>query len=110
MKQKFHSTVWCVVVLAAGLSLSGCSSISQMSTTISNLNPFQQQTEETPPVTAPANEGTPAPSASIRVEAKPPAKPPAQGGRRQEVKVNVGDNKQCTTFCALPVRKPPAAQ
>lgn len=109
MKQKSHSTVWCMVVLLAGLSLSGCSSVSQtVSGAVSAVNPFQQQTEEAPPEAAPANEGipvSPASSTSIRVETKPPA----QGGQ-QGMEVNVGGNKQCTTFCALPMRKPPAVQ
>lgn len=112
MKQNGRNVFWYTLVLAVGVSLSGCSNLSEtMSSAISSINPFQQRAKEapsaaTPPVAAPANEKkTVQPAASIRVEAKPPA--PRQ--RHGEVAVNVGDNKKCTTFCALPMRKPPAA-
>lgn len=140
MKQKFQGTVYCMMVLAASLSLSGCASISQTVGAVSHLNPFQQQAEaaapvgETPPV---------APASNIRVEKQPPAvvpkaippavpktaaKPVASKKKKagsatraskkkksssakndKNVEVNLGNNKECTTFCALPLRKPPAA-
>lgn len=146
MKQIFQGTVYCIVVLAASLSLSGCASISQTVGAVSHLNPFQQQAEETPTTTAPAGETPPvAPAANIRVEKQPPAvapkaispavpktaaKPPASKKKRassatrvskkkkpasatakssKELEVNLGNNKECTTFCALPLRKPPTA-
>ncbi|UOG90873.1 MAG: hypothetical protein L3K52_11765 [Candidatus Thiothrix sulfatifontis] len=79
----------CVAVLLGSLSLSACSTLM--------VNPFKQQTDaESPaPAFAPA-------TTSIRVETKPP-EPKGQ----QEVEINIGNNKQCTTFCALPLRQPP---
>lgn len=104
MKQNTHKTLWCTLVLVLGVSLSGCSSLSSMSDTVSGLNPFQQ-TETTPSETAPTNQENPAaPATSIWVESKQPVL-----RQQQAVEVNVGDNKQCTTFCALPLRKPPVA-
>ncbi|OQX15083.1 MAG: hypothetical protein BWK73_07835 [Thiothrix lacustris] len=80
-------TLACMAILLGSLSLPACSTLT--------VNPFKQQTDVE----------TPAPAAtSIRVETKPPE--PKE--RQQEVEVNVGDNKQCTTFCALPMRQPPA--
>lgn len=146
MKQKFQGTVYCMMVLAASLSLSGCASISQTVGAVSHLNPFQQQAEEAPPTAAPAGETPPvAPASNIRVEKQPPAvvpkaippavpktaaKPVASKKKKaasatrvskkkkpssatakndKNVEVNLGNNKECTTFCALPLRKPPAA-
>lgn len=123
MKQTSHGMVYCIMVLVASLSLPACSSISQtVSKATAYVNPFQQQAEEAPPAAAPAEEQAPAAPAasSIRVEKKqPPAAPPrTQVQQKQQpvaktgkdVEVNLGGNKQCTTFCALPMRKPPAAQ
>jgi hypothetical protein len=95
-----------MVVLLGSLSVSACSNLSDISETVSGaasaVNPFKQQTEGSEP--APTNESMPlnAPATSIRVETKPP-EPRGQ----QEVEINVGNNKQCTTFCALPMHKPP---
>lgn len=119
MKQTSHGMVYCIMVLVASLSLPACSSISQtVSKATAYVNPFQQQAEEAPPAAAPAEEKAPAAPAasSIRVEKKqPPAAPKVSknnSGNKssKDVEVNLGGNKQCTTFCALPMRKPPAAQ
>lgn len=107
MIQKYQGMIGVTLILVAGLSLSACSGFSQrLSNTASAINPFQQQTEDDAPVMpAPTERTTPnVPSGnSIRVETKPPA--PAGAG---EVEVNLQGNKACTTFCALPLRKPPA--
>ena len=102
MKHNAPTVFLYTLVLTVSMALSGCSGISD---SISGLNPFQQtEKSATPPTTAPANQEPPVSSApSIRVEAKPLAP------RQREVEVNVGGNKQCTTFCALPMRKPPVA-
>jgi hypothetical protein len=42
---------------------------------------------------------------SILVEGAKAAPAPAPKAANQ-VDVNLGDNKKCTTFCALPLRKP----
>ncbi|EIJ36736.1 hypothetical protein [Thiothrix nivea] len=108
MKQKYQGVGGITWVLAMGLSLAGCSGISQqVSDMVTSINPFQQQTEAAVPATpAPAAQGAPVtPANSLRVQAKPPA-PTA---KTNEMEVNLGNNKQCTTFCALPMRKPPAA-
>lgn len=104
MKQDIRNMFWCTLALAVSVSLSGCSLLPDaVSDTISNLNPFQQQTE-VPSEAAPTKEVVPPPAASIRVQAKPPAPPKGVAG----LEVNVGNNKQCTTFCAIPMRKPAA--
>lgn len=107
MKMISPRALACMVVLLSGFSLSACSTLTNVSEAVSgaasSINPFQQQTETGVSEPAPANESVPlnAPPASIRVEAKPP-----QPKRQQDVEVNLGSNKQCTTFCALPTRKP----
>ena len=101
MKQDMLHVFWCALALAVSVSLSGCSLLPDaVSGTVSNLNPFQQQAPAPQPEAAPTKEVTPA--ASIRVQAKPPAPPKGAVG----LEVNVGNNKQCTTFCAIPMRKP----
>ena len=99
--------------LLLGFALTGCSSFAQTSQAVgdglSRLNPFDQSQEETPsaspeqtaPTLKPVSDETP--KASIRVEAAPAA--PAH---KDDLNVNLGENKQCTTFCALPPRKKPA--
>lgn len=110
MKQRCHGWVGVTLVLAMGLSLSACSNISQqVSDMMSSLNPFQQKSEETAPAAtpaAPAGQDIPAaPARSYRVEIHPSTH--ADGTK--DVEVNLEGNRQCTTFCALPMRKPPAA-
>lgn len=83
MKTITTRTLVCTVVLMGSLLLPACSTLA--------VNPFKQQTDTETPATT-----------NIRVETKPP-EPKGQ----QEVGVNVGNNKQCTTFCALPMHKPP---
>lgn len=117
MKQKSSFTVWYTVVLIAGLSLSGCSSISQaVSGVTSALTPSQQQSakeaERPPEPVQTPDPNSQVQKSSILVEgAKPapapvPAAPAPRVNKEQQVDVNLGDNKQCTTFCALPLRKP----
>ncbi|SEA74428.1 hypothetical protein SAMN05660964_02334 [Thiothrix caldifontis] len=108
MKQTSSQTLAGMLVLLVSLTVSGCANFSEtMVGAVSGINPFKQQTEAEAPDAAPINEGVPLaePKSSIRVETKPP-EPKGQ----QEVEVNVGNNKQCTTFCALPLRKPPASE
>ena len=107
MNRTNHTVLWCTLILALGVLLSSCSSLSDIPGTVSGLNPFQQQeeTKTTPSETAPSYQENPdAPPAAIWVESKQPAL-----RQQQAVEVNVGDNKKCTTFCALPLRKPPVA-
>lgn len=102
--------------LLLGLVVVGCSSIAQtgqsVGDSLSALNPFKQsqeestvappQPEQVAPAAKPVSDETP--KASIRVDAAPNAAP----AHKSNMEVNLGDNKQCTTFCALPPRKKPA--
>lgn len=102
--------------LLFGLVVVGCSSIAQTGQSVgeglSALNPFKQNQEESAVVPAQPEQVAPtakpvsdeAPKASIRVDAAPNATP----AHKSNMEVNLGDNKQCTTFCALPPRKKPA--
>ena len=104
-------------VLFFSLSLSGCSLFSQTSEAagdgLSKVNPFSQQQAAPAPVASQPEQAAPvakpleqeAPKPSIRVEAAPAA--PADQ-KKSGVAVNLGDNKQCTTFCALPMHRKPA--
>ncbi|WML90371.1 hypothetical protein RCF98_15545 [Thiothrix lacustris] len=110
MKQHTYKALLSTVVLSMGVFLSGCSNISDsLSDSVSGLNPFQQTTESPANVTTPTPSHKEAPDSSsaagLWVQSKPAAPPKQPEG----VDVNVGNNKQCTTFCALPLRKPPAA-
>lgn len=46
-------------------------------------------------------------SRTVRRKAKLAARP-AKDKQKDEMNVNLGTNKECTTFCALPMRQPPA--
>ncbi|OQX02205.1 MAG: hypothetical protein BWK73_43490 [Thiothrix lacustris] len=107
MKQDMRNVFWCTLALAVSVSLSGCSVLPDALThSVSSFNPFQQTAAPlpTPYEAAPTKEVAPAPAPSIRVQVKPPAPPKGAAG----LEVNVGNNKQCTTFCAIPMRKPAA--
>jgi hypothetical protein len=134
MKQDMRNVFWCTLALAVSVSLSGCSVLPDALThSVSSFNPFQQTAVPlpTPYEAAPTKEVAPAPAPSIRVQAQPPArleptvvkpkpkvkakvqpkaksKAAAKPKKAAGLEVNVGNNKQCTTFCALPMRKPPA--
>ncbi len=115
----------CTAALVLGLVLSGCSLLDaneEGGSTFSQLNPFAQQetlktqeksaetTQPAAPVVQPAAPEQPVvdetPKPSIRVDAAPAASTKAA----DNVSVNLGENAQCTTFCALPKYKKPTVQ
>lgn len=92
MKRLLKSGLCCVVFLLAGCST--VSSVAEKSgAVLSHLNPFSS-----PASTEVAKQPEPAPVA-VSANAAPPEPAP-------QVTAMVADNKQCTTFCALPVRQP----
>ncbi len=118
MKRLLKPGLCCAaLLLAAGLS--GCSTVSSVAeksgAMLSHLNPFSSSPAEAEQQPEPANttqaQATPAPDAQpvLQVAAAPapvPQPPQPAAPKPVEVKAVVGDNAQCTTFCALPLRKP----
>lgn len=117
MECSFKSGV-CGIVLLLVAGLSGCSTVSSVAeksgAVLSNLNPFSSSPPNTEANQAePASvavPATPAAADSIRVDATPAngngvtqaaARQPASG----QVQAMVADNKECTTFCSLPLHK-----
>lgn len=105
-----------LALLAVVMSLTGCSTVSDTVSSVtsgsvsvlSNLNPFGA---DKPATEKASTQEQVAPEqvkpATLLVEAAP-AEPVklAQAAPQPNVETTIGDNKQCTTFCALPVRKP----
>lgn len=107
-------------LLFLSVLLSGCSTVSEVASDsasmLSGLNPFDSgkpaAEEQAKPVIVEAAPVLEVPESIktenggfVPVSLTNPASP--QPG---EVQATVGHNGQCTTFCALPLRKPPTAQ
>lgn len=110
-----HAPLSGSVLLVISMLISGCSTVSDMASSsasmLSDMNPFGARSSATEEQSVPAAEVVPvsAPPATIQVENTSPSyfrrvsnvEPPPV-----DVDATVGNNKQCTTFCALPLRKP----
>lgn len=105
---------WGFLYFFVGMLITGCSSLS-------NLNPFSQQSVATPKQHSqqvdPAQESKPAKKTSIRVEANPKTltpivqtRPPAPVTPKTTAKnhVHQGPNHKCNEICDLPLRRKPA--
>ncbi len=115
-----HIPLLSFTLLITSVFLSGCSTVSDAasgsSPVFSNLNPFGSVKPATENQPVPATDTSPAEQATpttIRVDSGASASikmASATHTRAGDVEATVGDNKQCTTFCALPLRRPAASQ
>ena len=110
MQHYFKVPAWCAVWVCLGVALSGCSTLSDAASSsvagLSKLNPFAASSSPksgeaqtvAPASTTPATLKPTEASGKVILVSAPPAS--------ATVETTLADNKQCTTFCALPMRKP----
>lgn len=109
MQHYFKVPAWCAVWVCLGVALSGCSTLSDAASSsvagLSKLNPFAASSSPKPdeaqtvaPASTPATLKPTEASGKVILVSAPPAS--------ATVETTLADNKQCTTFCALPMRKP----
>lgn len=109
MQHHFKVPSWCAVWIFLGVTLSGCSTLSDAASSsaagLSKLNPFAASSTPKPadtqtvaPASTPATLNPTEATGKVILVSAPPAS--------ATLETTLADNKQCTTFCALPVRKP----
>ncbi|QTR49914.1 hypothetical protein [Candidatus Thiothrix anitrata] len=110
MQRDFKVSAWYAAGIFFGLVLSGCSTLSDVASTsvtgIAKLNPFATNTanpvdgQNVAPASTPAVQNSTVTGGKLLLVSTPPV--PAA----VEVDATLAGNKECTTFCALPVRQP----
>ena len=110
MQRDFKVPAWYAVWIFLGLMLSGCSTLSDVASTsaagIAKLNPFASNAaksvdgQSVAPASTPTTQKSTATGGKLLLVSTPPV--PAA----VEVEATLAGNKECTTFCALPVRQP----
>lgn len=109
MQHYFKVPTWCAIWVCLGVALSGCSTLSDAVSSsaagLSKLNPFAassspktDKAQTVAPASTPATQKPTEATGKVILVSAPPAS--------ATIEATLADNKQCTTFCALPMRKP----